>query len=57
MTVVKAYFGDRLVFRAPEDIGEHVKWLLPDKDADVEGGRTDVEAVEEEAPSIEEIVR
>ena len=56
IAVAKTYFGDKTTFEMACDIEEHVAWLLPSKDMDEDEGM-DVEEIEEEEPSIEEIVR
>lgn len=59
MGIAKAYFGDKEVFDGPEDIKEHVEWLLPTKDADEseEANRDESEEEEEGEASVEEVVR
>lgn len=55
MAIAKAYFGDRTIFETARDIEEHVKWLLPSKNADDDEG-IDVEEAEGD-PNIVELVR
>ena len=61
---MKAYFGDKSVFNKREEIEEHVQWLLPDKDEDVEDEESNSEEDEDDNGDdddndvdVEEIVR
>lgn len=64
MGIVNTYFGDKRVFNEAEEIEEHVQWLLPNKDEEIDEGADedddddeDDEDDESSSISIEEIVR
>ncbi|KAF9790426.1 hypothetical protein BJ322DRAFT_1104082 [Thelephora terrestris] len=62
--IVKAYFGDKSIFGTAEEVEEHVQWLLPNKDEEIdeedEGKDNDEDKEggtdEEENVDVEEIV-
>ena len=52
------YFGDKSVFDKTEEIEEHVQWLLPNKDEEVDEEADEEEEDEDDVDlDIEEVVR
>lgn len=54
---MKTYFGDKGTFEKTEEIEEHVRWLLPDKDEENEDSDEEDEEEDGIDVDIEEVVR